>query len=218
MDPGVREMPPRPEQAAERVLHGARSLRIDMRLDGRQVHDIFPEEKFRNQQLMMIHLVERARLEFRLVRHPSHFFLVKIIFFRDAIATIDIVEPVKLQASVRIRHHGVIMHSDHIRVTGIEQRLDGALELPWRRVRRKERQVPGNIVLKDDNPVARERFREARERAETIDIRKDIFRRCPEDRDFCSCSAHLEHLYAPRRRRGIQRLEYDYAPSVHLVN
>ena len=77
----------------------------------------------------------------------------------------------------------LVLHADLVGEAAARQRLNRAFELPRRGVRRREREVPGDVVLEDRRLAGRERVGHAGELDEAIDVRKDGVGRDSENGD-----------------------------------
>src|SRR6185295_16345046 len=70
---------------------------------------------------------------------------------------------------------GLVGDADLIGEAPFAERLDRPFELPGRRVRTREREVPRDVVLEDGRLAGRERARHAGQLAETVDVVEDRF-------------------------------------------
>src|SRR5581483_7021590 len=91
---------------------------------------------------------------------------------------------IEVFALERVGDDRLVLDADLIGEAVPRERADRAFELPRRRVRAGEREVPGDVVLQDRGGAARERARDAAEVQEAIDVGEDGVGLDPEKRDL----------------------------------
>ena len=79
VNPRVGVVPPRVQQAAERVLHRAGRRRVDVALHGRQVHDVLAEEVVGDADAFGKDVIERAHARLRPIAHPLHVAVLEVV-------------------------------------------------------------------------------------------------------------------------------------------
>ena len=149
MDVAVRVVAVGVQQAAERVLHRARRRRVDVALRRRQVDDVLPVEVVGDLDAAREDLVQHQHFPLRLVALPFHVFFAEVEPDRDLVALEDGHVLVQVLTLERVGDDGLVLHADQVLEPRLAQPDDGASELPRRRVGRREREVPGDVVLQD---------------------------------------------------------------------
>jgi hypothetical protein len=77
----------------------------------------------------------------------------------------------------------LVLDADLIGEAAAGERLNRAFELPRRSVRRRKREMPGDVVLENRRRCRRQRVADAGEVDESIDVLEDGVWRDPDDRD-----------------------------------
>ena len=79
---------------------------------------------------------------------------------------------------------GLVLHAGDVGVAGVLEREDRALQLPGRRVRARERVVPGDVVLQDGRRAGASALGISGEGAQALDVVEDGLRGDPEGGDL----------------------------------
>jgi hypothetical protein len=111
------------------------------------VDDVLAVEVVGDVQALREDVVEHKQLVLRPERLPAHVLLAEVELHVDVVVAEDRHVVVEVLALEGVRHDSLVLHADQVVVAGVAQRDDGALELPRRGVRRREREVPGDVVL-----------------------------------------------------------------------
>ena len=150
VDDRMRPVPALVQQSAERVLHRAGGCRKDVRLDGRQMDDVFADEPPRNHETLRIHLVQAEELFREIADGVTD---VDPLF---AFIDMDVAETVCLDdrqllvfalAEVGVDDHCPVVTRVHQfgRIAILFHRSNDALELPGCRRAAGEEEVPRDI-------------------------------------------------------------------------
>ena len=92
---------------------------------------------------------------------------------------------VEILALERVGHDRLVLHADLVGEAAPRQRLNRPFELPRRRVRRRKRKVPGDVVLENRRLPGRQRGGHAGEIDQAIDVGKNAVDADSEDGDRC---------------------------------
>ena len=120
-----------------------------MALDGREVNNILSPKILGDGDTLRINLVQNMHLRLRCVLDPPDVALFEIVQHRNGVAPEDGHVVIKIFALKGVGHHGLVLDANKVSVTCILQCENGPLHLPWGRVRRREREMPRDIVLQD---------------------------------------------------------------------
>ena len=183
VDPRVRVVPPRVEQAAERVLHRAGGRGVDVALGRRQVDDVLAEEVVGDVDALGEDAIEHAHLRLRRVADPRHVAVVEVVEDGNLVLLEDRDVVIQVLTLERVGDDRLVLHADLIGKPAAGQCLNRAFQLPRRGVRRRKREVPGDVVLENRRFCGRQRVADAAEFDETIDVLEDGVWRDPDDRD-----------------------------------
>ncbi len=173
VDPGVSVVAVGREQAAERVLHGAGGRGVDMALDRRQVQDVLAEEVVGDADAVREDVVEHVHLRLGAILHPAHVLVLEVVEDGDVVLAEErdvVVEVLTLEG---VGHHRLVLDAGDVFVAGLLQGQDRPFELPRRRVGRRERVVPGDVVLEDGGGARVERRLHVGELGEPLDVVED---------------------------------------------
>ena len=183
VDPRVGVVAPRVQEAPERILHRAGRRRVDVALGRRQMDDVLAEEEIGNVDAFGIDALQHAHRRLRLVGHPRHVFFDEVVEDRDAVAFDDRHVVIQILALEGVGDDRLVLNADLIGEPAPRQRLNRPFELPRRRVRRRERKVPRDVVLENRRLAGIEGDGDAREIDEAIDVGKDGLGRDAENRN-----------------------------------
>ncbi len=181
--PGMRVVAPRVQQAAERVLHRAGGRGVDVALGRRQVDDVLAEEEVGDVDPLGIDALQHAHPRFRLVADPAHVLVLEVVEDGHLVALEDRHVVIQVFAFEGVGHDRLVLHADLIAEAAARQRLNRAFELPRRRVGRREREVPRDVVFQNRRLAGRQRRRHPGQLHETIDVGQDAVGCDSEDGD-----------------------------------
>ena len=143
---------------------------------------------------------EQGRL--RLDRHPPAVGR-EVVDRRHLVPPVDPGELVELVPPVRVGHHGLVVQAEQVAVAVLAQRAHDPLQLPGGAVRREVGQVPGDVVLQDGAPVARQGAGVVQAPHEATDVVEHGLRSRAHDGHPAPCPTRPDPLAPARRLHGV---------------
>ncbi len=174
VDPAVGVVPLGVEQAAEGVLHRPGRRRVDVGLDRGQVDDVLAEEVVGDRDPLGEDVVEDVHLRLGAIRDPLHVLVLEVVADGDVVLLEERQVVVEVLALEGVGHDRLVLNADDLLVAAAAEREDRPLHLPRRRVRARERVVPGDVVLEDRGGALLEGVLHPGEVAEAIDVLDDV--------------------------------------------
>jgi hypothetical protein len=127
VDPRVRVVPVRREEAAEGVLHRAGGRGVDVALDRRQVQDVLAEEVVGDADARAGRCVEHVHLRLGLVLHPLHVLVLEVVEDRDVVLLEEREVVVEVFALEGVGHHRLVLDAGDVLEALLLEGEDGAL-------------------------------------------------------------------------------------------
>src|SRR5438128_868860 len=149
VDPTMRVMPTCVQQTTEGIFHSTRCGSVDVALYRRQVDDVLSLEVVGNPDPFGKDLVQNQHFRPGLESDPGHVVVLEVVEHRDAVALEDRQIAVQVFAFEGVGDDRLVLNTHQLGEAVGAQSTDGALELPRRRVRGWEREVPADVVLEN---------------------------------------------------------------------